>query len=660
MCPYCEKTFKTNVNCKKHMKTHIGSLTAQNPLGKFPPDVIVENPANLHSETVMTETVTEPEPRPEEEGTFVYVSGGVESVPGQEGEGRMYTADDTGTITLPLEGSVLSLTAADLGLDMSQLTIQLEDQEVSLARPDSSARALRCGNCGLDFTSLAEMKKHLESHTAESQAGAVESEKALQCSHQGCQQRLGSLADLTAHNMSAHGAPASSLRRRAGGHIKLSEEQTRALADTPLELAKTESEKMLLSSAVEKVKTEVETEKTKKKEVHSNQCSQCDFSFKKPSDLIRHMRTHTGERPYHCDICQRRFTVKSTLKTHMLVHTGSTSLVCHVCQSTFSSRTSLKVHMRLHTGSLPYKCSECDERFRTPAHRKTHIHNMHSVGTDKEERREEEMVPLTISAESLAAALQHVSSTGAPLVGATVQLQLHGHGFESALTQLHIDEELLSQLRKGENINISISKGQLNTDIKSDQKVTREVTTSNTVNTTATSRASTKTATDILISQLGQQELVLQEEGKTNLVAVKQTSKEEGGVMPDNLLLVPGLVAGGDQAEQTVELAVMEEVDMAQVYICPWCDEVFRSEKERKEHLLTVHGIEVKEDARESGGSSKEKSCNICDKKFVKPSQLVRHMRVHTGERPFACLMCRKSFNQKNALQVRDKGVNMN
>ena len=91
MCPYCEKTFKTNVNCKKHMKTHIGSLTAQNPignykfiihvklvkvvlyffwrkctyillisvctffLGKYPPDVIIENPANLHSETVSSD-----------------------------------------------------------------------------------------------------------------------------------------------------------------------------------------------------------------------------------------------------------------------------------------------------------------------------------------------------------------------------------------------------------------------------------------------------------------------------------------------------------------------------------------------------------------------------------------------------------------------------
>ena len=68
-----------------------------------------------------------------------------------------------------------------------------------------------------------------------------------------------------------------------------------------------------------------------------------------------------------------------------------------------------------------------------------------------------DLVPLTISAESLTAALEAVSSSGAPLVGATVQLQLHGSGFESALTQLHINEEVLEQLRRGENINITIN-----------------------------------------------------------------------------------------------------------------------------------------------------------------------------------------------------------
>ena len=634
MCPYCEKTFKTNVNCKKHMRTHIGTLTAQNPLGKFPPDVIVENPANLHSETVLTETEAG-------ESSVVYVEPEV-------GDGsRMYTADDTGTITLDTvtEGSVLSLTAADLGLDMSQLTIQLDNvEQVSLnPQPNTQARSLRCGNCGLDFTSLSEMKKHLESH--------VESQVVSEMPPPAQPVTADRPAEPSLSLTSAEAGP--TFRRRAGAHIKLSEEETRALAETPLELAKTESEKMLLSSAAEKIKTETETESQKKKEVYPNQCNQCDFSFKKPSDLIRHMRTHTGERPYSCDICERKFTVKSTLKTHMLVHTGSKTLVCHVCQSTFSSRTSLKVHMRLHTGSLPYKCDKCDERFRTPAHRKTHVHNVHSGGvTEKKEKKEEEMVPLTISAESLASALQHVSSSGAPLVGATVQLQLHGHGFESALTQLHIDEELLSQLEKGENINISISKGQLNTE---------------------GTPATAKKAGDILISGLGQEEMVLQEEeAKNSIVAVKSSSKEEQVertevILPDNILLVPdtdpatqllpGLVPHQDHT-QTVELSVMEEVDMSQVYICPWCDSVFRSENERKDHLLTVHGIEVKEDGGgQTKSSSKEKSCHICDKKFLKPSQLVRHMRVHTGERPFACLMCMKSFNQKNALQVRTRDL---
>ena len=284
---------------------------------------------------------------------------------------------------------------------------------------------------------------------------------------------LGILIDqvggLTKHNMAVHGGDpgqfqSPNYRRRPGAHIKLSEEQTKALAETPVELAKTVSEKMLLSSAVEKVKAEREGESSVEKETCAHQCDQCDVSFKKPSDLVRHVRTHTGEKPYGCEKCDKRFAVKSTLRTHMKVHTGGKSLVCHVCQSLFASRTSLKVHMRLHTGSLPYKCPNCDQRFRTPAHRKTHVSNQCGTGKEmtEKDKKGEDMIPLTISAESLTAALEAVSSSGAPLVGATVQLQLHGQGFESALTQLQIDEELLSQLRKGENINISISRTQLN------------------------------------------------------------------------------------------------------------------------------------------------------------------------------------------------------
>ena len=33
-----------------------------------------------------------------------------------------------------------------------------------------------------------------------------------------------------------------------------------------------------------------------------------------------------------------------------------------------------------------------------------------------------------------------------------------------------------------------------------------------------------------------------------------------------------------------------------QVYICPWCDRVFPNETGRISHLLTDHGVEVRED----------------------------------------------------------------
>jgi len=86
-------------------------------------------------------------------------------------------------------------------------------------------------------------------------------------------------------------------------------------------------------------------EKQKEKDDDGHRCTKCGKSFGRLSLLNRHMKLHSGIKPWACTVCGWRFLQRYNLKKHMMTHSQNKPHKCGECDASFSEGSQLRNHL---------------------------------------------------------------------------------------------------------------------------------------------------------------------------------------------------------------------------------------------------------------------------------------------------------------------------
>ena len=220
----------------------------------------------------------------------------------------------------------------------------------------SGDKPFLCTQCGKTFTQVANMKRHMLTHTTDNKG------RLYPCPF--CGVELASKSDVRSHVAKDHEQKKETLQQQAISSVV--EESESPDADSNNDFMAVYSD-------------DGKASKSNGENEQAHVCNLCGKTFPMDASLQEHVRTHlnASSKDYQCETCGKTFCQASSLKAHQLVHSGLKPHTCHICQASFRKTHHLRRHFLVHTGERPYQCDFCDRTFTSSGnlnkHRAIHL-----------------------------------------------------------------------------------------------------------------------------------------------------------------------------------------------------------------------------------------------------------------------------------------------
>lgn len=312
-------------------------------------------------------------------------------------------------------------------------------------------------------------------------------------------------------------------------------------------------------------------------------CPHCRHKFNGFNKLLRHMQTHSQDKPYSCFLCAMTFSQGYHLVRHMRVQHDAGQFVCSKCGQDVQSMEELQVHRRTHPPE-PVPCPYCDKIY--PSYHKFlgHIRRHGTISLMVEQG--DLVKPLSDSDSEFDEEAEQDQSGNWELVGKAV-----GKLTAIPKTLVQVPKVVAPPVQKRKR---GRPRRQIITPVQTDESESEPTCSSE------EPASQLPTAREGLSQIQGQSEAEMQKplESKSEVCPASEENIGEGST------------SNTESQEKSTENNKSQEDD--------------KSKPKQKGHF-----------------------CPICkDRSFRGANKLARHMRVHTKERPFKCPICHKAFSQ--------------